>query len=165
MCPSAIFVAKTLQVDMLHFPVSALSDFWTSAISIKAVVFQELQRQGSCDALTEPRAVLQAQGLGVSLAKGMRHLLDSSAAATGGVDDASFAASATAQHTLGLHALSALVGADSSGSVATALGETGVLAAVLDSLGSGTLERLHAPAHLLQDSIALTAAHFRFLQV
>lgn len=95
----------------------------------------------------------------------MRHLLDSSALATGGADDTSLALSATAQHTLGLHALDVLVAADVSGSVALGLGESGVLGAILDSLGSGTTERLHAPPNLLRESLALTEAHFMFLQV
>lgn len=116
-------------------------------------------------AVSMVHAGVQAQGLGVALARGMRHLLDSSAAATGGVDDTSLALSATAQHTLGLHALNVLVMADVSGSVASALGETGVLGALLDSLGSGTPERLQAPPNLLRESLALTEAHFMFLQV
>ena len=108
---------------------------------------------------------MQAQGLGIALAKGMRNLLDSSAVASGDAESAALALSATAQHTLGLHALNVLVAADTSGAVATSLGETGVLGAVLDSLGSATMERLQAPPNLLRESLALTEAHFMFLQV
>jgi hypothetical protein len=103
--------------------------------------------------------------LGVSLATGMRHLLDSSSSAACGADDTPLALSATAQHTLGLHALNVLVAADASGSVASALGETGVLGAILDSLGSGTEERLQAAPNLLRDALSLIEAHFMFLQV
>jgi hypothetical protein len=111
---------------------------------------------------------LQAQGLGVALAKGMRHLLDSSASAAEAADpaaDAALAASATAQHTLGLHTLSALLAADLSGGVASSLADAGILGAVLDSLGSATMLRMHAAPNLLRASITLTEAHFVFLQV
>ena len=109
--------------------------------------------------------LMQHNGLGVAMVQNLTPCLSPAAEPSGSQTDTDSALARGRHHIAALHALSALLTADASSTLGSRVQSSGALAAVLESLGSQTEQRLLAPAQFQLQNFRLVEAHIVFLEV